>query len=234
VATAKSDRTGEGSKFFQISAVSCVIPLRRNTIWFRKTSRVQEWVILILQNRKFQLDYSSNCLQNRWNLKIFAHLNSLPVKTVKACDTVNLFEKVSFMKKLTLGKFLFVCAAVTFALVVGCWPQNSIAQTPPAPAITESSAPPVTPVVPPPSTVPGSPYAEVVRLTQAGVDQSIIETYVTNSTGLFNLDSDKIVYLSDLGAPNSLVTTMMQHDQQLQQQFAATQAAQPAQQTPPA
>ena len=81
---------------------------------------------------------------------------------------------------------------------------------------------PATPVVPPPNIVPGSPYAEVVRLTQAGVDESIVTTYVQNSTSLFNLDSDKIIYLSNLGAPNSLVTAMMQRDQQLQQQFAAT------------
>jgi hypothetical protein len=69
-----------------------------------------------------------------------------------------------------------------------------------------------------------------VRLTQAGVDQSIIMAYVTNCTSLFNLDSDKIIYLTNLGATSSLVTAMMQHDQLLQQQFAATQAAQ---QTPP-
>jgi hypothetical protein len=137
------------------------------------------------------------------------------------------------MKKLILGKFLFVCAAITFVLTVASWSQNAGAQTPPEPTSMETSVPPVTPVVAPPNIVPGSPYAEVVRLAQAGVDESIIETYVANSTSLFNLDSDKIVYLSDLGTPNSLVTMMMQHDQQLQQQFAAAQAAQQAQ-TPPA
>ena len=131
------------------------------------------------------------------------------------------------MKKLASKKFPFVWVVVPFALVFGCWPQNTGAQTPPVPASTETTAPPATPVVPPPNIVPGSPYAEVVRLTQAGVDQSIVMAYVTNSTSLFNLDSEKIIYLSDLGAPNSLVTAMMQHDQQLQQQFAATQAAQP-------
>ena len=64
---------------------------------------------------------------------------------------------------------------------------------------------PATPVMPPPNIVPGSPYAEVVRLTQAGVDQGIIGTYIINSTSLFNLDSDKIIYLTNLGAPSSVI-----------------------------
>ena len=46
-------------------------------------------------------------------------------------------------------------------------------------------------------------------------------TYIINSTSTFNLDSDKIIYLTNLGAPNSVITAMMQRDQQLQQQFAA-------------
>jgi hypothetical protein len=137
------------------------------------------------------------------------------------------------MKTLAFKNFFVFAAVVTFALVAGGWPHNANAQTPPAPESTEIPAPPVTPVAPPPNIVPGSPYAEVVRLTQAGVDQNVIATYVANSTSLFNLDSDKIIYLSDLGAPNTLVTAMMQRDQQLQQQFAATQAAQQAQQTQP-
>jgi hypothetical protein len=82
--------------------------------------------------------------------------------------------------------------------------------------------------------LPSSPLAQVARLTQAGVDQSIILTYVTNSSSTFNLDSDKIIYLSDLGAPSNLITAMMLRDQQLQAQFAASQAAQQASQIQPA
>lgn len=136
------------------------------------------------------------------------------------------------MNRLVAENFLCVLV-IALALAVGAWPQNVGAQTSPA-AAADTSVAPVTPVAPPPNIVPGSPYAEVVRLTQAGVDQSIITTYVQNSTSLFNLDSDKIIYLTNLGAPNTLVTAMMQRDQQLQQQFAATQAAEQAQQaTPP-
>jgi hypothetical protein len=178
---------------------------------------------LYLPNAGFQLD----CHRN---LNFSQHLNTLPAKSVKAGETnQHSGSSGSFMK--TLKNYLFV--AVGFALVAGCWPHNANAETPSAIVITNAPAPPVTPVVPPPNIVPGSPYAEVVRLTQAGVDQSIIMAYVTNCTSLFNLDSEKIIYLSDLGAPSSLVTAMMQHDQLLQQQFAVNQAAQQAQQAPP-
>jgi len=135
------------------------------------------------------------------------------------------------MKKLPFNKSLFIPAAVAFALVLGCAPQNASAQMPPAPAATDASAPRATPVVPPPNIVPGSPFAEVVRLAQAGVDEGIIMAYVANSASTFNLDSDKIIYLSNLGVPNTVVTAMIQRDQQLQQQFSAAQAAQ---QQPPA
>jgi len=76
-------------------------------------------------------------------------------------------------------------------------------------------------IPPPPSILPSSPLAQVVRLVQAGVDQSVILAYVTNSISTFNLDSDKIIYLTNLGVPNEITTAMMQRDQILQQQMAA-------------
>jgi hypothetical protein len=76
-------------------------------------------------------------------------------------------------------------------------------------------------ITPPPSLLPFSPLAQVVRLVQAGVDQNVILAYVTNSISTFNLDSDKIIYLANLGVPNEITTAMMQRDQILQQQMAA-------------
>ncbi|HUB86457.1 MAG TPA: DUF6600 domain-containing protein [Verrucomicrobiae bacterium] len=62
---------------------------------------------------------------------------------------------------------------------------------------------------------PDSPLAQVIRLAQAGVDESVILTYITNSTSPFNLTSDDIIYLKDLGLPDDAVTAMMQRDLQL-------------------
>jgi hypothetical protein len=118
---------------------------------------------------------------------------------------------------------IFLSGVVAVALAGVNAPQNSSAQTEPAPATAG-----VAPVAPPPDIPAGTPLAEVVRLTQAGVDQGIIMNYVTGSTGTFNLDSDRIIYLTDLGAPSTLITAMMQRDRELQQQFTATPTGQPA------
>ena len=69
---------------------------------------------------------------------------------------------------------------------------------------------------------PTSPLAQVIKLTQAGVSEGVIMAYVANSGSTFNLDPDKIIYLKDIGAPDELVTAMMQRDQVLQAQMAAS------------
>jgi hypothetical protein len=120
--------------------------------------------------------------------------------------------------------------AIMILFLMGvCSPFHSPAQAqpaaPPPDSSTESSALPA-------NIYPSSPLAQVVRLTQAGVDESIIMTYVTNSGSTFNLNSDKIIYLKDIGLPNEVVTAMMQRDQQLQQQMTASAYQPPAQPAP--
>jgi hypothetical protein len=54
---------------------------------------------------------------------------------------------------------------------------------------------------------------DFVKLVQAGVGESVLMAYVTNSPTPFNLSSDDIVYLNDLGAPETTITAMLQRDQ---------------------
>ncbi len=77
---------------------------------------------------------------------------------------------------------------------------------------------------------PNGALAQVVRLLQAGVEQSVILTYISNSASPFNLNSDDIIYLNDLGASAEIVNSMMRRDQQLQQMgvAAGTSATPPA------
>lgn len=115
--------------------------------------------------------------------------------------------------------------------------QNSEAQASVSADAATSTAAPQTAILPqqptdnslvqntlPPDILPASPLAEVIKLSKAGVNESVIMTYVTNSSGTFNLDSDKIIYLADAGVANEIVSAMMQHDQQWQQQTAAAPA----------
>ncbi|HEY9509941.1 MAG TPA: hypothetical protein VIV82_08785, partial [Verrucomicrobiae bacterium] len=57
--------------------------------------------------------------------------------------------------------------------------------------------------------------AEIIKLAQAGVDEGVMLAYVTNSPNAFQLTSDDIVYLNDVGVSGAVVTAMIQRDQAL-------------------
>lgn len=79
------------------------------------------------------------------------------------------------------------------------------------------------------------PASEVVKLAQAGVDESVMMAYVTNSTYVFNLSSDDIIYLNDIGVPGSVVTAMIQRDQSVRTAAAnGATSAPPVYTNPPA
>jgi hypothetical protein len=98
-------------------------------------------------------------------------------------------------------------------------------------------APSAEPKPAPPEVRFSSSTAEIIKLAQGGVDQSVILSYVTNTAGAFNLGSDEIVYLSDLGVESTVINAMMEHDRVLgissQVAASASQAPQPSVQQPP-
>ena len=53
---------------------------------------------------------------------------------------------------------------------------------------------------------------EVLKLAQAGVSEEVMLAYITSSTTFFNVTSDAIVYLNDLGVSNNVITALIQHD----------------------
>jgi hypothetical protein len=60
--------------------------------------------------------------------------------------------------------------------------------------------------------------SEVAKLTQSGTSEDVLLAYVQNSTSSFSLTADQILYLRDIGVPNSAVTAMMTRDQVLRNQ----------------
>ena len=56
---------------------------------------------------------------------------------------------------------------------------------------------------------------EVARLVQAGVQDSVTLTFITNSAGTFNLGAEQIITLRDLGVSNDLLQAMLAHDQEI-------------------
>src|SRR5215469_2053928 len=71
---------------------------------------------------------------------------------------------------------------------------------------------PIKPVVSdkplPPNIRPSGPVAEVIKLANSGLAESVMLAYVTNSQHTFNLSAEDIIYLNDIGVPGSVVTAM--------------------------
>jgi hypothetical protein len=58
-------------------------------------------------------------------------------------------------------------------------------------------------------------FYEVERLTQAGMGEAVVLSYISNSAGTFNLSADQVIYLKNLGASPQVLNAMMQHDREL-------------------
>jgi hypothetical protein len=144
------------------------------------------------------------------------------------------------MKKTISLKSISGSAILAWALIGDHLVQNAHAQTtqtvpPPGTDLITSASPDnaTTPGALPPDIDSNSPLAQVIRLVQAGVEQSVILAYISNSANPFNLNSEEIIYLNDLGAPPEIANAMMQHDPQLQQTGVAENGP-PAQSENPA
>lgn len=75
---------------------------------------------------------------------------------------------------------------------------------------------------------PSAALNDVIKMAQAGVDESVMLTYVTNSQHLFKLGADEIIYLKDIGVPDNVVTAMLERDQALSQALQAAAQAKAA------
>ncbi len=80
----------------------------------------------------------------------------------------------------------------------------------------DTNAPAIIERIPPsaqPANVPMSPgLAEVVKLAQAGVGEDVILAYIEKYAARFDVGADQILYLNDLGVPETVVTSMLKHD----------------------
>lgn len=80
-----------------------------------------------------------------------------------------------------------------------------------------------------------SPALDVIKMAQAGVDETVMLTFITNTTSMFVLTADEIVYLNDIGVPGTVVTAMMHRDQEIKQFWSnANQPVAPPQAVVPA
>src|SRR6478752_1499181 len=77
-------------------------------------------------------------------------------------------------------------------------PENSIANT----ADTDAPATMVSVEKPLPHNInPRGPLAEIVKLVNSGVNESVLLAFVTNSVHTLDLGAEDIIYLNDIGVP---------------------------------
>src|SRR5437773_4059927 len=74
---------------------------------------------------------------------------------------------------------------------------------------------------------------EIVKMSDAGADATVIQAYVENSTIAYTPRSEEIIYLHEHGIPSSVITAMIQRGAKLREQAATAQASAAAQ-APPA
>lgn len=144
--------------------------------------------------------------------------------------------------KLQLSAILLTCTLVNVAVLAADDPNTkapavsqTIVVTPPVPA-----APPVTvqrlgDTVRVINTGPAQAVVEVVKMSDAGVDEKAILTYVASAPPIV-LRADDIIYLHEHGISTGVITTMLQHAPQVQiaQTPVAPMQAQPQPQAPAA
>jgi len=118
---------------------------------------------------------------------------------------------------------LGIALASSAALAAGGEPQlSSSSDKPVASAATDkpaSNAAPATVSTTTTSLLPPGAYVspwllDIIKLTQAHIDQSVSLMFV-DSAGTFNLDADQIIYLRDVGISPDLITAMLQHDAEI-------------------
>src|SRR3954468_9707916 len=61
---------------------------------------------------------------------------------------------------------------------------------------------------------------EIVRMSEAGTDPAVIQSYVESSNIPYVPRPDEIIYMHDHGIPGMVITTMIQHGAKLTDQMA--------------
>lgn len=58
-------------------------------------------------------------------------------------------------------------------------------------------------------------FKEILKMVNGGVEEEVLLSFITNSAGMFNLGSEQIIYLNDLGVSSAIITAMIRNDQDI-------------------
>ncbi|HXR04295.1 MAG TPA: DUF6600 domain-containing protein, partial [Verrucomicrobiae bacterium] len=139
------------------------------------------------------------------------------------------------MKRWSLNKTAVAAlAALGLSAAMADYASNSTAGPSPLPG---TDAPPTKVISPAKANLPQV-AAEVLRMSEAGISDGVITSYIQSSANTYNLDADQIVYLRDVGVSSTVLNALVAHGQaaadgQAETSSGATAAQNGSSQTPP-
>lgn len=119
--------------------------------------------------------------------------------------------------------------AASAGLLTGCFEQTRQAVQPPpvvAPVAAAPAREPEAIVRPDPSAANVSaPVAEIARLHQSGLDESVVKAFVEKSTNTLSPGADELIFLKDIGVSPRVITALIQQTAKMREQAAAAALA---------
>ncbi|MDW7980984.1 MAG: hypothetical protein RMH97_10490 [Verrucomicrobiales bacterium] len=68
---------------------------------------------------------------------------------------------------------------------------------------------------------------DVIKMAEAGVEESVLLSYISNSIRTFCIGADQLIYLNDIGVPESVVLAMLEQDKRLRLKATEPATAKP-------
>ena len=133
------------------------------------------------------------------------------------------------MKTRLARPLITLTLAASAAFLAGCLEQTRQAAQPVPVTV---AAPPVSePTIvarPDPATANVSaPIAELARLHQSGLDESVVKAFVEKSTNPVSPSADELIYLKDIGVSPRVITALIQQTARMREQATALRANPP-------
>ena len=130
------------------------------------------------------------------------------------------------MKTILARPLATLAVAASAVLLAGCLEQSRpTAQTSPTAQPAAAAGPAREPEIiarPDPAAANVSaPVAELARLHQSGLDESVVKTFVEKSTNALSPNADELIYLKDIGVSPRVITALIQQTARMREQVAA-------------
>lgn len=129
------------------------------------------------------------------------------------------------MKTILAPPLATLAVAASAVLLAGCLEQSRpAAQTAPLPqpaAAVPVREPEIIARPDPTAANVSAPVAELARLHQSGLDESVVKAFVEKSTNALSPSADELIYLKDIGVSPRVITALIQQTAKMREQVAA-------------